>query len=427
MTVGGNERIQALYWIETAFPPQDAAAVMAGEQSSGTFLHVPGETPELLERAAARVESIELLDPVSQPSLPGASIPKGLKGAPVYQRALVRVSWPLANPGPSLPNLYATVAGNLFELQQFSGLRLLDITLPEAFLDVYQGPQFGVEGTRRLSGVTAGPLVGTIIKPSVGLSPEATAENAAQLAEGGIDFIKDDELQADGPNCPFDKRVDAVMRVLNEHAARTGKKPMFAFNATGEIDGMLRRHDAVLSAGGACIMVSLNSTGLPALAKLRRHSQLPIHAHRNGWGILSRHPALGLSYVAYQKFWRLAGVDHMHVNGLQNKFCESDDSVIASARECRTPMFARPGRGCEVIPVFASGQWAGQAPETFRRLGSTDLIYACGGGIMAHPGGVASGVRAIRQAWDAAVAGRSLEDAAREHVELKQALEKFGK
>ena len=189
MTAGASERIQALYWIETAFPPEDAAAVMAGEQSSGTFLHVPGETPELLERAAARVESIELLEPAAQPSLPGAAIPRRLNGAPVYRRALVRVSWPLANSGPSLPNLYATVAGNLFELQQFSGLRLLDITLPEAFLDVYQGPQFAVEGTRRLSGVAAGPLVGTIIKPSVGLSPEATAENAAQLAEGGIDFI----------------------------------------------------------------------------------------------------------------------------------------------------------------------------------------------------------------------------------------------
>jgi ribulose-bisphosphate carboxylase large chain len=111
-----------------------------------------------------------------------------------------------------------------------------------------------------------------------------------------------------------------------------------------------------------------------------------------------------MSYIAFQKFWRLAGVDHMHVNGLQNKFCESDASVIASARECLTPMFAAPGRGCEIMPVFSSGQSAKQAPATYQALGSTDLIFACGGGILANPGGVAAGVMAVRQAWEAAVA-----------------------
>jgi ribulose-bisphosphate carboxylase large chain len=133
-----------------------------------------------------------------------------------------------------------------------------------------------------------------------------------------------------------------------------------------------------------------------------------------------------MSYIAYQKLWRVAGVDHLHVNGLRNKFTESDESVIASARECLTPMFDRPGRGCEVMPVFSSGQWAGQAFDTYRLLGSADLIYACGGGIMAHPGGIAAGVRSIRQAWEAAVAGQSLEQAAAEHTELRQAVEKFG-
>src|SRR5262249_13669573 len=216
-----------------------------------------------------------------------------------------------------------------------------------------------------------------------------------------IDFIKDDELQADGPHCPFERRLEAVMRVLHRYDRRV----MYACNITGDIDEMLRRHDAVAAAGGTCVMVSMNSIGLPALVELRRHSRLAIHGHRNGWGIFGRSPAIGMSYIAYQKFWRLAGVDHMHVNGLQNKFCEDDTSVIASARECPKPLFDIPGRGCEIVPVFSSGQSARQAPETYRALGTTDLIYACGGGIVAHPGGIAAGVRGIRQAWDAAVAG----------------------
>jgi ribulose-bisphosphate carboxylase large chain len=170
----------------------------------------------------------------------------------------------------------------------------------------------------------------------------------------------------------------------------------------------------------------MNSIGLPAMKELRAHSQLPIHGHRNGWGMLGRSPALGMSFIAYQKLWRLAGIDHTHVNGIDNKFCEANESVIASARECLTPMFAPPHPGCEVMPVFSSGQSAKQAPATFAALGRTDLIYAAGGGILAHPGGPAAGVVALRQAWEAAVAGVPLAEAAKGQGELADALAMFG-
>jgi len=417
-------RIFARYEVETAFPLEEAIAVMAGEQSSGTFLQVPGETAELKERSGARVEWIRETGTVEGPSLPGARVPKG-PGAPVWRRAETMLSWPIGNMGPSLPNLLATVAGNLFELQQFSALRLVELQLPDEFRDSYPGPQFGVAGTRRLAGVEGRPLIGTIVKPSVGMTPTETAALVQQMVDGGIDFIKDDELQADGPHCPFAERVAAVMRVIRDHAGRTGKLVMFAFNVTGEIDQMWRRHDLVEQAGGTCIMVSLNSVGLPGVVHLRKHSRLPIHAHRNGWGLFSRSPHIGIGYLAYQKFWRLAGADHMHVNGLRNKFCEGDESVLASARECLTPMFSGVNRGCEVMPVFSSGQTVRQVHDTWAGLGTADMIYAAGGGLMAHPAGAAAGVRAMRQAWDAAMKGVSLEAAAAKNSELRQALEKY--
>ena len=420
-----DDRVIASYWIETAFPLEDAAASMAGEQSTGTFVRVPGETDEMREAHAARVEKIVDLGTVDTPSLPGSGLPP--TGNRERHAAHVTLSWPISNFGPSLPNLLATIAGNLSELKAFSGLKLIDIKLPPLFLQRYQGPQFGVAGTRRLADVHDRPMIGTIIKPSVGLSPEATAQLVSKLVDAGVDFIKDDELQADGPHCPFDERISAVMRVIRDHADKTGKKVMFAANLTGDIDEMLRRHERVLDEGGTCIMVSMNSIGLPAMKVLRAESQLPIHGHRNGWGMLGRSPALGMSFVAYQKLWRLAGVDHTHVNGIDNKFCEENDSVIASARECLTPMFEPPHPGCEIMPVFSSGQSARQAAATYEALGSTDLIYAAGGGIVAHPGGPAAGVMALRQAWEAAVAGVPVADAARENPELAAALGAFKK
>jgi ribulose-bisphosphate carboxylase large chain len=419
-----DQRIFAQYHIETAFPLAKAAETMAGEQSTGTFLRVPGETGELRELYAAQVESIEETEPVSQPTLPGSGTPPNWDG--IRRTALVTLSWPLHNIGPSLPNLLATVAGNLSELKAFSGLKLLDIMLPPAFLDRYQGPQFGVQGTRALTGVEGRPLIGTIIKPSIGMSPEDTAAQVKALAEANIDFIKDDELQTDGPHCTFEARVTAVQRVLNQHHDRTGKRVMYAANITGEIDQMLRRHDHVLRNQGCCIMVSMNSIGLPAMKVVRAHSQLVLHAHRNGWGMLGRSPAAGMSFVAFQKLWRLAGIDHTHVNGLRNKFCESDESVISSARACLTPMFPAPYPGCKVMPVFSSGQSARQAPDTYKAINTTDLIYACGGGILGHPMGVAAGVRSLQQAWEAAVENIPLATYATTHTELKAALATFG-
>ena len=408
-------RIHARYWLETGDDPQRAAEVIAGEQSSGTFTAVPGETPALKARSGARVERLDVIDHSDAPSLPGGM------ASSRYTRCQLQLSWPLDNLGPSLPNLMATVAGNLFELRQVSGLRLLGLQLPAEFAAASPGPAFGITGTRQLAGVHGRPLIGTIIKPSVGLSPAQTADTVRLLVEGGIDFIKDDELQADGPHCPFEERARAVMRVVHEAAAQTGRKAMVAFNITGDLDQMRQRHDLVLALGGSCVMVCLNSIGLAGLLALRRHAQLPIHAHRAGWGYLSRCPALGWDYAPWQLFWRLAGADHLHVNGLANKFSEPDASVVAAARAVLTPAFA--DQPMAAMPVFSSGQTGLQAAPTYAALGSCDLIHAAGGGILGHPGGIRAGVAAMRQAWDAALAGVPLESHAAQHPELQAALE----
>ncbi|MEQ8848940.1 ribulose-bisphosphate carboxylase large subunit family protein [Botrimarina sp.] len=410
------DRLKATYLIETSASLEDAAAQLAGEQSSGTFVAVPGETEELKARFAARVESVTALESLPDPTLPG-----GREGK-TYQRGEVVISWALENFGPNLSTIISTVQGNLYELKCFTGLKLIDLDFPPSLVDQFAGPRHGVEGTLRLAGAERGPLIGTIIKPSVGLSPADTAEVVRTLAEAGIDFVKDDELMANPPHSPFDERVDAVMRVLNDHADRTGKRVMYAFNTTDDLDAMLRHYDKIAESGNTCAMVSLNSVGVAGVKKLCEHGELTIHGHRNGWGMLTRHPLLGIEFPAYQKLWRLAGVDQLHVNGIANKFWEPDDSVVRSIGSCLAPMAGLQ----RVLPVVSSGQWGGQAFETWRRTHTTDLLYMAGGGVMAHPGGPAAGVTALRQAWAAAVEGKSLGDAAKEHAEFRQAVERFG-
>ncbi|MEQ1825738.1 MAG: ribulose-bisphosphate carboxylase large subunit family protein [Pirellula sp.] len=415
--------IIATYLIETPLAVEQAAEMIAGEQSSGTFLPIPGETEELKARARAQVVGVELLESVDQPSLRGARIRPSADGKQKFQRAEIRIAFPFDNIGCNIPTLAATVCGNLFELAEHSGCKLLDLELPDVFATRYPGPQFGVEGTRRLTGVKDRPIIGTIVKPSVGLSPEQTADLVRELGEAGIDFIKDDELMADPPHSPLVKRVECVMREINRLAERSGRKIMYAFNISDEVDAMRRHHDCVVKAGGTCVMVSLNHVGWAGVSALRSTCQVPIHGHRNGWGMLTRHPLLGIEFAAYQKLWRAIGVDHLHVNGLQNKFWEPDDSVVRSIESMQRPMWG----GYHAMPVISSGQWGGQAPETLRRTRTQDVIYVAGGGIMAHPSGPAAGLRGIQQSWEAAAKGIALDEYAAHHIELRQTIAKFGR
>jgi ribulose-bisphosphate carboxylase large chain len=396
---------------------------MAGEQSCGTFTRVEGETDALRARARATVESIVELESAAAPSLPNALLERqGVRGP--WRRARVEISFPVANIGANLPTLAATVAGNLYDLGEVSGLRLEALHVPATYRARFELPCVGIAGTRHATGVASGALVGTIIKPNVGFSAAETAELVGRLCAAGVDFIKDDEVCADPDHAPLAERVPAVMAVVRDHQERTGKHVMVAFNITDETDAMKRHADLVEREGGSCVMASLNWCGHAGIQTLRRHTPLALHGHRNGYGALSRHPLLGISFQAYQTLWRLAGVDHMHVHGLQGKFSQSDDEVIASARDCFTPL--AEATDDRVMPAFSSGQWAGTVPATWAAIGSDDLLFMSGGGILAHPMGPAAGVASIRQAWATARAGTLLADAARDAPELASALAFFG-
>lgn len=416
-------RLIAIYLIETPLAPARAADVLAGEQSCGTFARVAGESDELRARARATVERIEELEPLPAPSLPNAWLARqGVKGP--WRRAKVTVAFPLANIGANLPTLVATVAGNLFDLGETTGVRLLSVEMPNAYRARFEKARQGISGTRRLTGVEGRPLLGTIVKPNVGLSAAQTGELIGDLCESGLDFVKDDEVNANSDHAPIADRVREVMARVRRHRDRTGKRVMVAFNITDDIDAMRRHADLVEREGGSCVMASLNWCGFAAMTALRRSTGLAIHGHRNGYGAFARHPALGIGFDAYQSLWRLTGIDHLHVHGMAGKFADDDGEVADAARACLTPL----GDGDDgVMPVFSSGQWAGTLPLTHAALNSPDMLFLAGGGILAHPNGPRAGVASLLQAWDAARDGVALTDRAKSIPELAAALAFFGK
>lgn len=413
-----DDFIRVTYRIECAGSIEAMAAKIASDQSTGTFTELPGETDAVRKHCAARVETIAPLCDTETPGFPDN------EGKGPYHRADVTIAYPLEAIGTDIAALMTIAIGGVFAARGLSGIRVMYIDLPEAW-SCHPGPQFGIAGSRRLMGVETGPMIASIIKPSLGLTPEDTADVVKTLCEAGVDFIKDDEKMMNPGYAPLKARVDAIMPVIKAHAERTGKKVMYAFGiSSADPDTMMENHDYVVKNGGNAAVVNINSIGHGGMSFLRKRSALCLHAHRNGWDILTRHPALGMEFRAYQKIWRLLGVDQFQINGIRAKYWEPDESFVKSFHDVMTPIFSKDDRP---LPVVCSGQWGGQAVETYERTGRTlDLMYLGGGGIHGHPGGPAAGVRAIRQAWEAAASGQSLEAYAASHPDLAASLEKWG-
>ncbi|MDE3174604.1 MAG: ribulose-bisphosphate carboxylase large subunit family protein [Pseudomonadota bacterium] len=413
--------VRVTYRIETSGEVAALADKIASDQSTGTFVPTPGETPELKARVGARVVALRALPSQASPSFPETD--PGSHGP--YHRGEADIEFPLEAIGTDLAALTTIAIGGVFSIKGFNGIRIVDMRLPREFAAAHPGPQFGIAGSRALTGVKERPIVGSIVKPALGLRPHETAEMVRELVEADVDFIKDDEKLMSPAYSSLADRVKAIMPIILDREQKTGKKVMYAFGIShADPEVMVRNHDIVVDAGGNAAVININSIGYGGFSFLRKRSRLVLHAHRNGWDILTRHPGLGLDFRVYQQFWRLLGVDQFQINGIGAKYWEPDDSFVRSFEALRQPLFSPSDRP---LPVAGSGQWGGQAPETFARTGRTqDLLYLCGGGVVSHPGGPASGVRAVRQAWEATVAGIPLETYARSHRELAQSIARFG-
>jgi len=388
----------------------EAAAAVAAESSTGTWTDVDEADEGLTFELRGRVYRIE--DDVAYIAYPLELFELG-----------------------SIPNILSSVVGNVFGFKAVAALKLLDMRVPEALVESFPGPAFGISGIRRLLGVHGRALTGSTIKPKLGLSPRQHAERAYETLRGGIDTIKDDENLNSQRWSPFDERIGRTLELVRRAEAETGERKGYWANVTaGNTGEMLRRANVVAREGGRFVMVDFLTAGFAATASLRQETErlgLGLHAHRAMHAVLDRQEGHGVDFLVIAKWARLLGVDHVHVGTGVGKL-EGTIAEMGERRRMMTAEVARAGGGTlfdqpwgplrRVLPVASGGLHPGHVPQLDAIFGK-DAFFLFGGGVHGHPGGSRSGAIAARAAVEAVAAGRTLDAAARDCRELRQALD----
>jgi len=372
---------------------KEAAGGVAAESSVGTWTELSTIKP-YVEKLAATVFQIE-----------GNNI---------------RIAYPIELfENGNMPNILSSVAGNVFGLRALKNLRLNDLVLPKDLVQSFKGPKYGISGVRNLLGVKDRPLVGTIVKPKLGLKTQDHAQVAYDAWRGGCDVVKDDENLSSQSFNPFDERVVETLEMRDSAESETGEKKVYMINITAETDEMLKRAQYVKDHGGRYLMVDILTCGFSALQTVREHDfGLVIHAHRAGHAAFTKNPKHGVSMQVIAKVARIIGVDQLHVGTVVGKMSETKEEVLENIEAIKKDMYGLK----DVFPVASGGLYPGLVPDLMKYFGK-DFIIQAGGGIHGHTNGTVSGATAMRQAVDATLQSVSLKDYAKTHKELQSALD----
>ncbi|MCW4004877.1 MAG: type III ribulose-bisphosphate carboxylase [Candidatus Bathyarchaeota archaeon] len=371
----------------------EAAGGVAAESSVGTWTELTTEQP-YVKQLAAHVYSIH-----------GNTI---------------KIAYPIELFEPAnMPNILSSIAGNVFGLKALKNLRLLDIHLPKTLISSFKGPAYGIDGIRKLLNVPKRPLVGAIIKPKLGLKTKDHAKVAYEAWLGGCDVVKDDENLSSQAFNPFEERLVQTLESRDKAQSETGEHKVYMVNITAETQTLLKRAQAVVDQGGEYLMIDILTCGWSALQTLRNQNfKLVLHAHRAGHAAFTKNPLHGIAMKPIVTVARVIGVDQLHVGTVVGKMSETKEEVLENIEACKTELSGlKP-----VLPVASGGLYPSLVPALLENFGA-DVVLQAGGGIHGHPQGTVAGAKAMRQAVDATLEGKTLGEYAKSHRELALALE----
>ncbi len=401
-----------------------AAEHVAAESSTGTWTEVATAKP-YMRKLAAKVFSI-----------------KGNRVKIAYPAELFEAN--------NIPQILSSIAGNIFGMKELQ-LRLEDVSIPQSIIKYYEGPRHGIAGIRKIMkmhdanpldaksidarGVSQQgvihrgvyqqmkerPIIGSVIKPKIGLRTADHARIAYEVWTGGCDFVKDDENLSSQKFNPFYDRFLKTMKMRDKAQSETGEKKVYYVNVTAETKEMMKRAEFVKEHGGEYIMIDIITAGWASLQTLRSENYgLVVHAHRAMHAAFDRNPKHGISMMVIAKLARLIGVDQIHTGTIIGKL-EGGKEIIDINKEMRKKW----RRIKPVLPVASGGLHPGHVPRLIELFG-TDIAMQFGGGIHGHPQGSRAGAKSARQAVDAVMQGISLKEYSKSHKELAIAIKKWG-
>jgi ribulose-bisphosphate carboxylase large chain len=267
-------------------------------------------------------------------------------------RGYITLLYPVVNmdiEASAFPCLWLSmIGGPTFALASYEKSRLVDFSIPKIMMDKFSGPAFGIKGTRELVGLTNDELmIGTIVKPTAGLTPDEVADFAYQAALGGICFIKDDEKMMNPAYCPLGIRVKKVSAALKRAEEETGQKVLYAAHITTTPDLIIDRALEALENGATALMVNFFAAGLFALQLLRRHPgiNVPIYAHCGGREAFGRAAGQGISASVIVKMVRLLGGDYFRAGMYASYLVDTNEDIETMHEAAR-------GSWCPYNPIL---------------------------------------------------------------------------
>lgn len=424
-----------------------AAAEIAAESSTGTNFKVKTETPFSRE-------------------MNGLVYKVDLKKNLVW----VAYPWRIFDRGGNVQNILTFIVGNVLGMKEIKALKLLDIWFPAAMLEQYDGPSYTIDDMRKYLDVYDRPILGTIIKPKMGLTSAEYAEVCYDFWSGGGDFVKNDEPQADQDFCPFEQMVHHVKKAMDKAVSETGKKKVHSFNVSSpDFDTMIKRCEIVRSAGfepgSYAFLIDGITAGWMAVQTLRRkYPDVFLHFHRAAHGAFTREEnPIGFTVLVLSKFARLAGASGVHTGtaGVGKMAGSPEEDVTAAHNilylKTKGHFFTQnwekiPEKDEDAIRlvqldtahhvILEDDEWRGMKkccpiisgglnPTLLKPfidvMGNTDFITTMGAGCHAHPGGTKAGAKALVQSCEAYLQGIDIAKYAKTHKELAQAIEFFSK
>ena len=300
----------------------------------------------------------------------------------------VKIAFPIINTDwktDGISHLLCQLMGGHVDIDLVQKCRLIKLDLPHSVTKHFKGPKFGITGMRSFTGQYEKPLFGGIVKPKIGMSPDTLVDMVKEMVEGGVDFIKEDEIMSNPYFCPLEKRVELISNYL----AKQNRKVVFCHTINCDPHVLVDRVKMIHSLGGNGVHINVWS-GYGAYNSIR-NLDLPLYIHFQSSGakvITDINHRFSISWVVICQLATLMGVDTIQT-GMVGGYSNDDPAEIL---ECIKVL-----RAGNTVPALSCGLHPGLVDKITNLVG-VDYLGNAGGAVHGHPGGTKDGALAMRQA-----------------------------